>query len=277
MSAARAHTIAGARQFNIGRRALVWLGRSVRLRAGFVLMLAALSTGIVTEAVRPSRWRRTVRSEFCRILRHALGGGLLTGVVAGALIGLGMVYQALYWLSVAGQEEQIGTVLVTVLVREVTPVLIGFILLGRSGAVVLTELGSLRAAGEIHALQAQGIDPFLVLVLPRGTAFAITAYTLGIVFVLTALFIGFITGSLLGAVQISIWSFFDNVLTAMRPTDFVVFPVKLVVIGLLVAITSCLTALDARSDEDPGKLMPRGFVRGMLAIMLASGLLSLVG
>ena len=276
MNAAPAHTLGGAQRHNLARRMLIWLGRWVRIRASMVLMLAALCTGVVTEAVRPRRWRRTVRTEFRRILRYALAGGLLTTIFAAALIGLGMVYQALYWLSVAGQEEQIGTILVTVLVREVTPVLIGFILLGRSGAVVLTELGHLRAAGEIHALQAQGIDPFLVLVLPRAVAFAVTSYTLGMVFIVTALFVGFITGSLLGAVQLSIWTFLDNLLTAMRPTDFAIFPVKLVVIGLLVAGTSCLTALAAGPDDDPAKLMPRGFVRGMLAIMLASGILSLV-
>lgn len=275
MSMASAHNLGGARH-NLARRLLIWLGRSVRVRASMILTLAALCTGVVTEAVRPRRWRRTVRAEFRRILRYALGGGLLTTMFAAALIGLGMVYQALYWLSVAGQEEQIGTVLVTVLVREVTPVLIGFILLGRSGAVVLTELGHLRAAGEIHALQAQGIDPFLVLVLPRGVAFALSAYTLGMVFIVTTLIVGFVTGSLLGAVQLSIWAFLDHLLTAMRPTDFAIFPVKLVVIGLLVAGTSCLTALAAGAEDDPAKLMPRGFVRGMLAIMLASGLLSLV-
>lgn len=276
MSAAPAHSLGGTRQFGLARRLLVWLGASVRVRASIALMLAALCAGVVAEAVRPRSWRRTVRTEFRRILRYALGGGLLTTVFAAALIGLGMVYQALYWLGIAGQEEQIGTILVTVLVREVTPVLVGFILLGRSGAVVLTELGHLRAAGEIHALQAQGIDPFLVLVMPRGVAFAVSAYTLGMVFIVTALFVGFVAGSLLGAVQLSIWTFLDHLLTAMRPTDFAIFPVKLLVIGLLVAGTSCLTALAAGAGDDPAKLMPRGFVRGMLAIMLASGLLSMV-
>ena len=81
---------------------------------------------------------------------------------------------------------------------------------------------------------------------------------------------------ILGAVQLSIWSFLDNLLTAMRPTDYAIFPIKLLVIGMLVAATSCMTALTAESEDDPAKLMPRGFVRGMLSIMLASGLLSLV-
>ena len=52
-----------------------------------------------------------------------------------------MVSQALYWLGEAGQQELIGPVLVTVLVREITPLLVGIIVLGRSGVVILSEIG----------------------------------------------------------------------------------------------------------------------------------------
>ena len=98
------------------RRALAQVGRSVRPPIDFVLMLAALSFGVAREAVRPATWRRTVRNEFQRALRQAVGGGLSTTVVTAALIGLVMVSQALYWLGQAGQEELIGPVVVTVLV-----------------------------------------------------------------------------------------------------------------------------------------------------------------
>ena len=150
------------------RWALARIGRPVRLRFGFVLMLAALGFGVAREAVRPATWRRTVRNEFRRALRQAVGGGLSTTVVTAALIGLVMVSQALYWLGQAGQEELIGPVVVTVLVREVAPLLVGFILLGRSGVVVVSEIGELQRGGQVSTLAAQGLDPFLLLVLPRG-------------------------------------------------------------------------------------------------------------
>jgi hypothetical protein len=46
-------------------------------------------------------------------------------------------------------------------------------------------------------------------------------------------------------------------------------------IGLLIGATACLTALSAHADDDIGRLISRGFIRGMLAILLTSGLLSL--
>lgn len=257
------------------RWALAQLGRPVRPRINFVLMLAALAFGVAREAVRPATWRRTVRAEFGRALRQAVGGGLSTTLVTAALIGLVMVSQALYWLGEAGQEELIGPVLVTVLVREVAPLLVGLILLGRSGVVVVSEIGELQIGGQVNALAAQGLDPFLLLVLPRACALAIACFSLGVMFVVAALLSGFVARSLLEAARTSIWSFLDRVLLAMRAGDFVVFPAKMILIGLLVALTASLTGLTATAQDEAARLLPRAFVRGVLGILLASIALSL--
>ncbi|HYB08957.1 MAG TPA: ABC transporter permease [Alphaproteobacteria bacterium] len=257
------------------RRGLALIGRAVRRRAIFVLMLSSLAYGVAREAMQPATWRRTVRGEFRRALRQAVGGGLATVMVTAALIGLAMVYQALYWLGAAGEEELIGPVLVTVLIREVAPVLVGLILLGRSGMFALSEICALQIGGQVRTLESQGVDPFQLIVLPRACAFVMASFTLGIFFVLTALISGFVAGSLLGAVTMSVWSFLNGVLLAMRAPDFVVFPVKMMVIGLLVALTACLTGLTAGTRDDVAHLLPRGFVRGVVSILLSSVTLSL--
>jgi phospholipid/cholesterol/gamma-HCH transport system permease protein len=257
------------------RRSLARIGRTTRRHTYFVLHLASLSWGVMRAALRPRSWRRTVRAEFRRSLHQAIAGGLSPTLVTAALVGLGMVYQALYWLSEAGQEGLIGSVLVTVLVRSVAPLLVGLVLLGRSGMVSLAEIGSLTAGGQVHALEAQGLDPFLLLVLPRAAALALASFTLGVLFVVSALLSGFVAGSLLGALTISLWSLFDRVLFAMRAADFAVFPVKMLVIGLLVALTACLTGFEATPRQEAFRLLPSGFVRGVLAVLLASIALSL--
>jgi phospholipid/cholesterol/gamma-HCH transport system permease protein len=47
------------------------------------------------------------------------------------------------------------------------------------------------------------------------------------------------------------------------------------VIGLLIALTCCLTGLTATAQDEVADLLPRGFVRGVVAILLASVVLSL--
>jgi phospholipid/cholesterol/gamma-HCH transport system permease protein len=257
------------------RHVLAIVGRLARGRAAFVLMLAALAWGVLLEARRPRSWRRPVRSEFHRALRQSAGGGLAAAFVTAALAGLALVAQVIYWLGLAGQQELEGAVLVTVLVRELTPLLIGMLLLGRSGTVTVAELGLLQLGGQVRVLIAQGIDPVLLLVMPRAIAYALASFTLGVLFVLSALVVGFVASSLLGAVQGSLWLFLDHVLSAMEAEDFATFPIKMLCIGALVALTACLTGLTAAPGDDTGRLLPRGFVRGVLAIMLTSIVFSL--
>jgi phospholipid/cholesterol/gamma-HCH transport system permease protein len=256
-------------------RPVGWIGRWTRLRLQFLLTLMALAAGVLIESLMIRSWRRSARMELRRILRQTIVGSLPATVFVAALLGLGVVYQALYWLRVAGEESSIGTILVTVLLREVLPLMVGVILLGRSGSIILIELGHLQQSKQLHALLRLGIDPFNFLVLPRGIAFALASYTLSIVFVLVTLLVGFSTAALLGVVQNSVWAFLDDVLRATEPPDFVVFPVKMLVIGLMIAVTTSLTALSARPDEDMGHLVARGFVRGILAVMVTSGFMSL--
>jgi phospholipid/cholesterol/gamma-HCH transport system permease protein len=257
------------------RHALAIVGRLARGRAAFLLMLAALAWGVLLEARRPRSWRRPVRNEFRRALRQSAGGGFAAAFVTAALAGLALVAQVIYWLGLAGQQELEGAVLVTVLVRELTPLLIGMLLLGRSGTVTVAELGLLQLGGQVRVLIAQGIDPVLLLVMPRAIAYALASFTLGVLFVLSALVMGFVASSLLGAVQGSLWLFLDHVLSAMEAADFVTFPIKMLCIGALVALTACLTGLTAAPGDDTGRLLPRGFVRGVLAIMLTSLVFSL--
>jgi phospholipid/cholesterol/gamma-HCH transport system permease protein len=53
------------------------------------------------------------------------------------------------------------------------------------------------------------------------------------------------------------------------------FPAKLLLIGLVVALTSCATGLSAQEDDTPSRLLPRGFTRGVTGILSVTLLLSI--
>lgn len=154
------------------RRMLAELGRFSKSQAALLLAIFALALGVIREAPLPSSWRRPVRAEFARALRQAVGRGLATTIFASALIGVAMVYEALFLLGAADQEQLSGSILVTLLMREVAPVLVGLIVLGRNGIATAAEISTLQLGGQVRRLEAQGIDPFLFLVLPRATALA---------------------------------------------------------------------------------------------------------
>jgi len=250
-----------------GQRTLATIGRATRTHLFFLLHLAALCAGIVSDALRPSTWRSSVRTEFWRTLRHAAGGGLATTIFTGALVGLLLVSEALLWLGRAGESRLVGPIIVTVLVRQITPLLIGLILVGRAGVVTVAEMSTIRPEGQQRALLGQGLDPFTLFVLPRGIALALASFTLGVIFVLVALIVGFVVGNVLGSIPGSIWMFFDRVVAAMAGYDFALFPAVLLIVGLLIAAISCLTGLSGEDTDHPATVLPRSFVRCVVAIL----------
>lgn len=252
------------------------VGAPLRRGANVALHIASLGYGVVAEGVRPSSWRRrSVRAEFRRSLRQALDGGLLTMLVTAAIVGFSMVYQALYWLELAGDEGLLSRILVLVLVRETTPVLVGLVLLGRSGTVTMAEFGEIKAQGQLRMLEGQGIDPFGLLVMPRTVAYAVASFSLGMVFLAVALVCGYVLASASGAGPVSLERFLDNLVQATGRRDFALLAGKLVLIGMLVALSSAVTGLSATPHEKPSYLLPRGFVRGLFAVLGTSALLSL--
>jgi phospholipid/cholesterol/gamma-HCH transport system permease protein len=260
----------------IALRILGMIGRTTRRRSAFILQIAALFWGVLREGVRPATWPRTLRSEFRATLTRVVAGSLGTTVVMAIIIGVALVFEALYWLRTAGQETQTGRILVLVLFRELTPLLVGIVVLGRGGNMAVSELGMLTAGGEVATLRAEGIDAFQYLVLPRAVAFALAGFVLGMVFVTLALISGYVTAGLFGVNQNSIFGFLENVLRAMTVGDFVIFPAKLVLIGLMVALTCCATGLAAQEFDSPSNLLPRAFTRGITAVLAVTLLLSTV-
>jgi len=264
------------RAWDLPRRFLAGLGRATRQQVRFTLLLGALSFGLFREIVQPHAWRRTVRGEFHRLLRQSLGGGFSTVLVTAALVGVALVNQTLYWLIQAGQENLIGSMLVNGLVRGIGPVLVGLILLGRSGMPMVAQLVGARTGGQVHAMEALGLDPFLLLLLPRAFALAIASFTLTVIFIAVALLTGFVADTLLQSSTVTFGAFLGRMEKALVLTDVVVFPIKASGIGHLIALTAGITALEGHRRAGTAELLPQAFVRGILVILTFNVALTLV-
>lgn len=269
-------TQAPAMAFGWPRRWLHEIGKSTIGFGRGCAQITSLALATLSHAARPRTWRRrTVRQEFVRQC-YEMGVAALPSIAAVAiLIGLALVFQTLYWLKLAGQMSLIGTFLVLALVREIAPIAVGLILIGRSATVTLVELANMRRDGQVHMLNAQGIDPFLYLVIPRVVAFSLSAFCLCIVFLGVALTAGYFAANLAGVVEVSLLDFYGLVLKGMGPAEYVLVPLKTWAIGFVIGISICLTAL-AGSEADAMKLLPRGFIAAVLATFLVSGILTLL-
>lgn len=260
-------------QWALGKMA--WTGRLTRRQARFLLIMLGASWGVIFESFRAHSWRRTVRYEFISTMNSIIRGGLIATMFAGVLTGVAAVSQVIYWLGLTGLATMTGSILINVVVREIAPILVGMLLLGRNGMLSTTELGLLSIGGEIRSMQAVGIDPFLLLVLPRTLAFTVAGFTLGILFSFASLVTGYVMSRMSGVINNPVWVFLDDVATAMSGTDYVIIPLKFITVGFVVGLGGCLTGLTATNEDSLRTLLPRGFSRGMLIVMVVSVLFSL--
>ncbi|MBM3481475.1 MAG: ABC transporter permease, partial [Alphaproteobacteria bacterium] len=130
-----------------------------------------------------------------------------------------------------------------------------------------------REGGQMRALDSQGIDPFLLLVLPRTLAFVLAMFTLSVLFVATTMISGFAAATAIGVTQLSLPVFLADTLGTMGFGDFAILPAKSVAIGLAIGVVCCHTAL-AR-DREPASVVAIGFVRAAMAVFAISGIVSM--
>jgi len=236
------------------RRALGSLGAFVRQGTSNLLLFVSLGATVLVVASRRSTWRAPVWAEFA------------------------LVSQAVYWLAATGQTGLVGQVIVILLIRELVPILVGLLIFGRNGTATLIELGEAHTGGWMRQFEIQGLDPMVLLVVPRTLAFALGAFCMATVLLLSTLLTGYLIAHGLGLVAYSIWDFSDMVQRAMTVRDFIVPPLKCIVIGFMVALVCCATGLGRRDQSDElQRLVPRGFVRSALAILVINGAFDLVG
>jgi phospholipid/cholesterol/gamma-HCH transport system permease protein len=225
-------------------------------------------------------WRKTVRQEFVRHCWQVGIKALPTTILTAALIGAALVFQVLYWRrdfdDVLGALN-IDTLVVLLLVREIAPLLVGLIVIGRSATVMITELVGLRTGGQIHMLDAQGIDVFDYLVVSRLAALAVCSFALAVLFVVTALVTGQLLATATGTAERGFFEYLVVATSLLSPTEYLLLPLKTLSIGVLIGVVSCVTAFRSeKSRSDVRELLPLGYMRAVVGTLILSGAITAV-
>ncbi|MEI6035194.1 MAG: ABC transporter permease, partial [Verrucomicrobiae bacterium] len=85
-------------------------------------------------------------------------------------IGLTLAMQGAQELSRMGAAAYVPNLVAVTILRELGPLLVGVVVIGRSGSAVTAELGTMKVGEEIEALEVMAIDPVRFLVVPRFLA-----------------------------------------------------------------------------------------------------------
>jgi phospholipid/cholesterol/gamma-HCH transport system permease protein len=159
-----------------------------------------------------------------------------------AALGLVIIGQTVSMLNRVGATEFLGTVMATVVVRELGPLLTALIVVSRAGTANVVELGTARALGEVEALEVMGIDPIHYLVVPRMMAMALSVFALTIYLILGALVSGYLW-AFLQDVPLPPGDYLRQLAASLRWIDFVVLGLKTFLFGMSIAVVTCYHGL----------------------------------
>lgn len=258
-------------------RAIGRLGEKVWAQWDELRHAAAVIGTVLYVCVRPRSWVRTVRNMFARQVL-AIGVeplGFVCGVAV--FVGISVVAQLTFWVGGAGQSQLLGPLLVAVVARELGPVLTNIVVVVRSSSAMAAELAVLKISGEVRALEAQGSDPFLYLVMPRVLGMAVSTFCLTIVFILVAFASGYLFAAWVGKGSHDMLLFADTVSSAVRPNDVFSILAKSILPALFASASCCIGGLGVGgSVTEILRAMQRAVTRSVAGLFVISAVVSLL-
>ncbi|MGD9781841.1 MAG: ABC transporter permease [Kiritimatiellia bacterium] len=250
-------------------------GTLARLRGG--AHMAAMAWAVAAKAARPGTWTAPLRNVLARqILFTGLEATGFVSLIA-LIVGVLVVVQAQYWLTRLGQTALIGPILTAVVLRELGPLLTNFVVIARSGTAISTELANMKVHGEVRALDAMGIDPFVYLVIPRVLGVAASTFCLTIVFLGVTFVGGYACMWVILLGDIDMGLFFGNIIGAVTVTDVFSLLAKSILPGMLTGAICCDEGLGVgpAATEVP-IAASRGVMRSVAALFVTSLLISVM-
>lgn len=258
-------------------RAIGRLGEKVWAQWDELRHAAAVIGTVLYVCVRPRSWVRTVRNMFARQVL-AIGVeplGFVCGVAV--FVGISVVAQLTFWVGEAGQSQLLGPLLVAVVARELGPVLTNIVVVVRSSSAMAAELAVLKISGEVRALEAQGSDPFLYLVMPRVLGMAVSTFCLTIVFILVAFASGYLFAAWVGKGSHDMLLFADTVSGAVRPNDVFSILAKSILPALFASASCCIGGLSVGgSVTEILRAMQWAVTRSVAGLFVISAVVSLL-
>lgn len=252
----------------VGRRAV---GGLQALRSG-LHFTGQVSLMLLRALREPRRWRPI------SVARHVYDTGI-TAIPIVALIGFLISVIVAYigaqqFRKVGADIFVVDAVTITVL-REMGVLLTAIIVAGRSGSAFAAEIGAMKLNEEVDALQATGVDPIEVLVLPRVIGLMIALPLLTVV----ADLFGLAGGALLCRMLLDMpfVQYIERMDEAIGPFTFWAGIVKAPVFAILIATAGAFRGLQVRSSSrELGRLTTVAVVQSIFLVILFNAIFAVI-
>ncbi|MEM7013874.1 MAG: ABC transporter permease, partial [Verrucomicrobiota bacterium] len=207
--------------------------------------------------------------QMVRIGAQAVPMAALTALT----IGLVLAMQGAGTLRTMGATQFVPDLVAVSLLKEMAPMLMAVIVIGRSGSAVTAELGTMRVSEEIEALDVMAIHPTSYLIVPRVIAMMIMMPVLTVFGIYVGMFGGWLIGHF--SLHMTTSYFITRALEAILGADILVAMLKSLVFGFLIITIACNEGMNVRGGaEGVGKATTKSVVNSLLAVFIANAILT---
>lgn len=263
------------------RPPLVWWRRSLtelgeRMALGWAYLLALTEylgrflAGLGRCIRHPSEFRLTSLVHHCQ--ETGLKAVPIVALMA-FLIGVVLAFQGSAQLKQFGAEVFVVDLIAISILRELGILLTAIIVAGRTASALTASIGSMKMREEIDAMRTLGLDPDLVLLVPRVLALIITLPLLGLV----ADIAGLVGGAIMSWIELGVSpAMFRTRLIADTSVDHVIVGlVKAPVFAVIIGIIGVQAGMKVGSDaESLGRMTSNAVVSAIFAVIVADALFS---
>jgi phospholipid/cholesterol/gamma-HCH transport system permease protein len=174
-----------------------------------------------------------------------------------------------------GAGIYVANLVAVAMVREMSAIMTGIIMAGRTGAAFAAQLGTMKVNEETDALRTLGLNPMDFLVLPRAIALIIMMPLLTLYASLLS-----ITGGMLAALtmlDISIIQYLEQTRSAVHLHDLFGGLFKSLVYGIVVTVAGCQQGMACgNSAQAVGQATTGAVVMGILLIVVSASVLTVI-
>lgn len=135
-----------------------------------------------------------------------------------------------------GQGPLIYNLLTLIVMRELGPLLVAFVVTARSATAIATELGGMVTSHQIESFVSCGIDPIDYLVAPRFFGVTLSVFFLNLYFI----FCGLLGPALISRFvsPVASYGYITNLLKTVTIFTVVTSIIKSIVFGMVISITA---------------------------------------
>jgi len=191
------------------------------------------------------------------------------------LIGMIFAFVGVMQLKLFGAGIYTANLVAVAMVREMSAIMTGIIMAGRTGAAYAAQIGTMKVNEEVDALTTLGMNPMDFLVTPRVFALIVMMPLLAVYGSLMGIFGGALVG--ISMLDVTIAQYWAQTLQSVHLNSVFGGLFKSIVYGILVAIAGCQQGMACgNSALAVGQSTTKAVVMGIVLIVVSAAILTVI-